>query len=119
MSDALTEKAYEGARGRYAALGVNTDAVLERLEAVLGLAPSLDVEWVGSLARGSGAAPPPRCVPGGTRLMDAIDVALAKPGTVTVELMLRERPMVVMGRVHPLTAMLARRALAIPWLSMQ
>jgi len=91
---------------------------LERLEAVLGLAPSLDAEWVGSLARDSGAGPPPRCVPGGARLMDAIDVALAKPGTVTVELMLRERPMVVMGRVHPLTAMLARRALAIPWLSM-
>ena len=91
---------------------------LERLEAVLGLAPSLEADWVRSLAECSGAEGSLRIVPGDARLMDAIDVALAKPGTVTVELMLRERPMVVMGRVHPLTAALAKRALEIRWLSM-
>jgi lipid-A-disaccharide synthase len=91
---------------------------LEGVEAVLGLAPSLEADWVRSLARRSGASGSLRCVRGDASLMDAVDVALAKPGTVTVELMLRERPMVVMGRVNPLTAMLAKRALEIPWLSM-
>lgn len=50
--------------------------------------------------------------------MLACDVALAKPGTVTVELMLLERPMVVMGRAHPLTAAIVRRFLQVPWLAM-
>jgi lipid-A-disaccharide synthase len=101
----------------FEALRASTPA-LTRLEAVLGLAPSLDPEWVQSLLEEAGAGRSLRCLPGDARLMDAVDVALAKPGTVTVELMLRERPMVVMGRVHPLTAMLAKRSLEVPWLSM-
>ena len=91
---------------------------LARLEAVLGLAPSLEPEWVQSLVEREGDAGSLRCVRGDVQLMDAVDVALAKPGTVTVELMLRERPMVVMGRVHVLTAALAKRSLEVPWLSM-
>ncbi|MFP6654249.1 MAG: lipid-A-disaccharide synthase [Myxococcota bacterium] len=51
-------------------------------------------------------------------MADACDVALAKPGTITVELMLRGRPMVVVGRAHPLTAMVARRSVKIAWLAM-
>jgi lipid-A-disaccharide synthase len=43
---------------------------------------------------------------------------LAKPGTITVELMLRAIPMVVMGRINRATAMIARRSLKIDWLSM-
>jgi lipid-A-disaccharide synthase len=50
--------------------------------------------------------------------MLAADVALAKPGTVTTELMILDRPMVVMGRAHPLTAALVRRFLQVPWLAM-
>jgi lipid-A-disaccharide synthase len=50
--------------------------------------------------------------------MLAADVSLAKPGTVTTELMLLDRPMVVMGRAHPLTAALLRRFLRVPWLAM-
>ena len=48
----------------------------------------------------------------------ACDVALAKPGTVTVEIMLLERPMVVMGRAHPLTAAILRRLVRVPWMAM-
>jgi lipid-A-disaccharide synthase len=54
----------------------------------------------------------------GGLVLDACDVALVKPGTITVELMLRRKPMVVVGRVNPATAMIARRSLHIEWLSM-
>jgi lipid-A-disaccharide synthase len=91
---------------------------LADLRAVVGLAPSLDAEWVRVLVRASGAADSVRVAPGGQALFDAIDVALTKPGTNTVELMLRERPMVVMGRVHPITAAIVKRGLQVPWLSM-
>jgi lipid-A-disaccharide synthase len=48
----------------------------------------------------------------------ASDLALAKPGTVTVEAMLLDRPMVVFGRAHPITAALVRRMVSVPWLAM-
>jgi len=51
-------------------------------------------------------------------VMLASDVALAKPGTVTTELMLMDVPMVVMGRAHPMTAALVRRFLRVEWLAM-
>ncbi|HIE62637.1 MAG TPA: hypothetical protein EYQ02_13765 [Microbacterium sp.] len=80
---------------------------LADLEAVVGLAPSLDPDWIRSLARETGIVGPVRFEPGGQTIFDAIDVAVTKPGSVTVELMLRERPMVVVGRIHPLTAAIA------------
>ena len=48
----------------------------------------------------------------------ASDVVLAKPGTVTIEASLLARPMVVMGKVHPLTAAILRRAVKIPYYAM-
>jgi len=51
-------------------------------------------------------------------VIDAADVAIAKPGTITVELMLRETPMVVVGRAHPLTAWIARGRIEVDRLSM-
>lgn len=50
--------------------------------------------------------------------MLACDVALAKPGTVTMELALLRRPMLVIGRAHPLTAAIVRRFVALPSLAM-
>ena len=44
----------------------------------------------------------------------ACDVALAKPGTVTVEVTLLGRPLVVLGRGNPLSAAVARRIVAVP-----
>jgi len=59
------------------------------------------------------------CVDGRAReAIRAADVVLAKPGTVTVEAMLLERPMVVMGRANALSAAIARRALRVRWLAM-
>jgi lipid-A-disaccharide synthase len=51
-------------------------------------------------------------------LLRAADVALAKPGTVTVEVALLDTPLVVVARAHPLSAALARRLLAVPSLTM-
>ena len=43
----------------------------------------------------------------------AADVALAKPGTVTVEIALLGTPLVVAARVHPLTAAIMRRVVRV------
>jgi lipid-A-disaccharide synthase len=48
----------------------------------------------------------------------ASDVALAKPGTITVEVALLDRPMVVAARVHPLSAFVARRLVHVPSFTM-
>jgi lipid-A-disaccharide synthase len=48
----------------------------------------------------------------------AADLALAKPGTITVELALLGRPMVVVGRASRLTAMILKRAVKLPSLAM-
>jgi lipid-A-disaccharide synthase len=91
------------------------------LEGLVGLAPSLDRDE--ALAIGAagliGAPDALRFVStDDCSVLDACDVALVKPGTITVELMLRRTPMVVMGRVHPATAIIARHALKIDWLAM-
>jgi len=48
----------------------------------------------------------------------AADVTLAKPGTVTVEIALLGRPLVVVGRANPLSAAIGRRVIAVPSLTM-
>lgn len=46
-------------------------------------------------------------------LLDALDVALVKPGTITLEAALRGCPMVVVGRAHPFSVWLARRSVRV------
>jgi lipid-A-disaccharide synthase len=46
--------------------------------------------------------------------MAAADVALAKPGTATLELALLGTPFVVAGRAHPLSAAVMRRLVRLP-----
>lgn len=97
------------------------EPTLRDLQCVVGLAPNLDPEEARRIAAGPIAAAPGaiRLVTAeDDRVLDACDVALVKPGTITVELMLRRKPMVVIGRVHPVTAMIARRSLRVDWLSM-
>jgi lipid-A-disaccharide synthase len=48
----------------------------------------------------------------------AVDAALAKSGTTTLEAALADVPMVVAYRVHPLTSWLARRLITVPWISL-
>lgn len=49
---------------------------------------------------------------------DAADVAIAKSGTVTLELALTKTPMVVMYKVHPLSAWLMRRMIRTPYVTL-
>ncbi|MEE8166334.1 MAG: lipid-A-disaccharide synthase, partial [Myxococcota bacterium] len=91
------------------------------LRAVIGLAPTLeraDIERrLASLTPEAREAVYVVCGDS-TDALDASDVALAKPGTVTLELLLRGCPMVVIGRVHPWTAHIVRRSLRVEYLSM-
>jgi len=79
------------------------------LEGVVVRAPSLDERRIESIAQAAGFAPP-RIVPASPEWLDAIDVGLSKPGTITLELLLREKPMVVTGRAHPLSVALVGRS---------
>jgi lipid-A-disaccharide synthase len=91
------------------------------IKGVVGLAPNLDRDEavaMASAALGAAADALEFVSAKDASLLDACDVALVKPGTITVELMLRKTPMVVVGRVHPTTAMIARHALKIDWLAM-
>lgn len=53
-----------------------------------------------------------------SRVLEAADVVLAKPGTGTTEAMLLRTPMVVMARVNPLTAFIVRRLIRVPYYAM-
>jgi lipid-A-disaccharide synthase len=88
---------------------------------VLGLASPIERKRVETLVREAGlpAALDVRLVDDETLcVLRASEVALVKPGTVTMEALLLDTPMVVMGRAHPLTAAVLKRSLRIPWLAM-
>jgi lipid-A-disaccharide synthase len=55
--------------------------------------------------------------PAGT-VFAAADAALAKSGTTTLEAALADLPMVVAYRVHPLTSLVARGLITVPWISL-
>ena len=85
-----------------------------RLRAAIALAPSLSRTAIDEVLAPRGAALREHVavVSGAsTDLARAADVAITKPGTTTLELMLHGCPMVVAGRVHPLTARMVRRTL--------
>lgn len=84
---------------------------------VIGLAPGLaehelrraaPAAWEGAEAQGLLVRET-----GDGALLDALDVALVKPGTITLEAALRGCPMVVVGRAHPFSVWLARRSVRV------
>lgn len=87
---------------------------------VVAVAPTVSREEVAARVReGAPADADVRVIQGATyEAIRACDVALAKPGTITVELTLLERPMVVAARANPLSAMMARRMVRVPSLTM-
>jgi lipid-A-disaccharide synthase len=83
----------------------------------LALAPTVDEAAV--QARVDAAGLPVRLVRGRTHeAVRAADVALAKPGTIAVEITLLGRPMVVAARANALSAAIARRMIDLPWFTM-
>jgi len=94
-----------------------------RTRFLLGLAPSLrgrTADEIRSACRraADGGLPLEVRDDGARAAILAADVVLAKPGTVTIECALLERPLVVMGRANPLTAWVLRRAIRVPSLVM-
>jgi lipid-A-disaccharide synthase len=89
---------------------------LPELRCVLPIAPSLAVGDVRGLVASHAAGGPPISLVE-ARTYDAIaacDVALAKPGTATLETALLGRPMVVAGRGNPLSVAILRRLVDVP-----
>lgn len=76
---------------------------IESCIAAQGLPKSLKVDVVAGRSR---------------EVMLACHVAIAKPGTVTVELAMLARPMVVVGKVDRLTAWVLRRNIRVPYYAM-
>lgn len=88
---------------------------------VLGLAPSISREDFEETLRAFPIAPglPLRIVSGRSHeVMLASDALLAKPGTVSVEAMLLDRPMVVAGRTSAVSGWLTRRLVDLPTMTM-
>jgi lipid-A-disaccharide synthase len=91
------------------------------LRFAIALAPSLSREWMEEqVARvGLPEGLDVRLVEGHTyELLRAADVALAKPGTITLEVALLGCPLVVAARAHPLSAAIGRRIIAVPSFTM-
>jgi lipid-A-disaccharide synthase len=92
-----------------------------RTRFVLPLAASIDRSLVAGLVRrAQSAGPLPVDLVAGCSLdvLAACDVALLKPGTATLEAALLDRPMVVTGRLHPLSAAIVRRLVKVDSLAM-
>lgn len=87
----------------------------------IAVAPTLPAAEVSARVRAAGLPPSLVLDVIAGRAHEAIlasDVALAKPGTVTIEIALLDRPLVVVGRANALTAAIARRLVAVPSLVM-
>ena len=111
--------------GQHLELLIESFRILRRarpgLQAVIPRAPTLDAtEFAARLAAVAGDAEDSIHHVGGDTpdALDAVDVAIAKPGTITLELMMRGCPMVVTGRAHPWTARIVRRSLRAAYLSL-
>jgi lipid-A-disaccharide synthase len=92
-----------------------------RVAFALALAPSIERQEVSSLVAAAGLPEglEIRLFEGRTYdVLQAADVALAKPGTVTVESALLDTPTVVTARVNGFTAFLARRLVSVPSFTM-
>ncbi|MGE3537005.1 MAG: lipid-A-disaccharide synthase [Candidatus Tectimicrobiota bacterium] len=88
-----------------------------QVQGVLPVAPGLDLEDMQRLLDGS--VMPVRLIRGQSHVaVRAADVAMVASGTATLETGLLGTPMVVVYRMHPVTAWLARRLLRIPYIGL-
>ncbi len=91
------------------------------LRVLLAVAPTLDRAWLEDQVAAAGLPSgfPLQPVEGQTPVaIRAADVVVAKPGAGTVEVTLLERPLVSVGRAHPVTAALMRRLIRVPSFTM-
>src|SRR5579859_3991614 len=95
-------------------------ALTRKIQFVIPVAPSLDPHWLESRLQkhyvGRGAVRP---VTNATYdVLQYSDVAVVASGTATIEAALCERPMVVVYRVSPITFLLGRFMVDVPFYSM-
>jgi lipid-A-disaccharide synthase len=90
------------------------------LQFVVAVAPTLDREWMEArLAEGYIGRATVRTVTHATHdALQHCDVAVVASGTATIEAALRERPMVVVYRVSPLTWLIGKLLVDVPFYSM-
>jgi lipid-A-disaccharide synthase len=90
------------------------------LQFVVAVAPALDGEWMeATLAEGYVGRATVRTVTHATHdALQHCDVAVVASGTATIEAALRERPMVVVYRVSPLTRLIGKMLVDVPFYSM-
>jgi lipid-A-disaccharide synthase len=104
---------------RIAPLLRGTAEAVDRARAAAGEAP---VTWIAGLA--PGLAPAELDLPGvrhwlsGTDALRAADFGIVASGTVTLEALLLERPVIVTYRLNPLTYALARHAVRVEHIAM-
>jgi lipid-A-disaccharide synthase len=104
---------------RIAPLLRDTAEAVDRARAAAGEAP---VTWIAGLA--SGLTPVDLDLPGvrhwlpGTDALCAADFGIVASGTVTLEALLLERPVIVTYRLNPLTYALARHAVRVEHIAM-
>jgi lipid-A-disaccharide synthase len=92
-------------------------ALTRKIQFVVAVAPTLDAEWMASMLA--------RCYVGRATVrtvthsaLQHATVAVVASGTATVEAALRERPMVVVYRVSPLTWFFGKFMVHVPFYSM-
>lgn len=92
-----------------------------RVRFAIGVAPSIPRETIDQLVHEARLPPGVELHVFEGRTLEVIraaDVALSKPGTVTVEIAVLGTPAVVAARAHPLTAFLMRRLVKVPSFTM-
>jgi lipid-A-disaccharide synthase len=91
-----------------------------RVQFVLASAPTIDAQWLESLAaQGYSGKSPLRTLNNTTHeTLQYADVAVVASGTATIEAALRECPMIVVYRVSQFTAACARLMINVPFYSM-
>jgi lipid-A-disaccharide synthase len=95
-------------------------SLTHKIQFVIALAPSLDPSWLEKVLREGGAAG--ATVRTATRAtydaLEHCELAIVASGTATIEAALRERPMVVVYRVSPVTWLLGKLLVHVPFYSM-
>jgi lipid-A-disaccharide synthase len=98
----------------------NRLSVTHKAQFIVAVAPTLDTQWLEKalLKRYAGRATVRTATHATYDALEHCEVAIVASGTATIEAALRERPMVVVYRVSPLTWLLGRVLVNVPFYSM-
>jgi len=100
--------------------GASRLALTRKIQFVVAVAPTLNADWMEFMvARGYVGRATVRTLAGGAHgALEHCTVAVVASGTATIEAALRERPMVVVYRVSPVTWLFGKVMVHVPFYSM-